>query len=139
MTRRRFVSSSAPRGGGADPHQDFMNGLIPVLLYNSVGDDPPPGQRRHTVSRARFRAHLDAISAAGRAGICITELAAEVGDSRAAFEALTEWPVLSFAYPHGAYDWRARDAVIAAGYRSAVAVKNAASHLGDDPFAIARW
>ena len=205
-----------------------MNGLIPVLLYNSVGDDPPPGQRRHTVSRARFRAHLDAISAAGRAGICITELAealrgrcelphrpvvitfgdgyagtyravetllyrglrssvyvttgtvgsagritasevvalsrlpgvelgahavshrrldeldnhelaAEVGDSRAALEALTEWPVLSFAYPHGAYDWRARDAVIAAGYRSAVAVKNAASHLGDDPFAIARW
>jgi hypothetical protein len=45
----------------------------------------------------------------------------------------------SFAYPHGAYDRRARQAVIQAGYRSAAAVKNAVSHASDDPFAIARW
>jgi peptidoglycan/xylan/chitin deacetylase (PgdA/CDA1 family) len=204
-----------------------MTGLIPVLLYHSVADDPSPGDR-HTVSRACFEAHLAAISAAGRAGICITELAeamkgrrplpdrpvavtfddgfadtydavealldrglsssvyvttgavghagrltaaevaalswlpgvevgahavrhrrldelddpevaAEVRDSRAALEELTQRPVLSFAYPHGAYDRRTRDAVVAAGYRSAAAVKNASSHLADDPFAIARW
>jgi peptidoglycan/xylan/chitin deacetylase (PgdA/CDA1 family) len=67
------------------------------------------------------------------------ELADEVRASKARLEQLTRRPVLSFAYPHGAYDGRARDAVIAAGYRSAAAVKNAGSHLADDPFAIARW
>jgi len=67
------------------------------------------------------------------------ELAEEVRGSRAALEEITESPVLSFAYPHGAYDGRARHAVMAAGYRSAAAVKNAVSHLADDPFAIARW
>jgi peptidoglycan/xylan/chitin deacetylase (PgdA/CDA1 family) len=205
-----------------------MSSAIPVLLYHSVGDHPGPGSRRHTVSRARFAAHVDAIAGAGRVGIGITELAEalrgrrslpecpvaitfddgfadtydaveallrrglpssvyvttgavgragrlsasdvatlsrlpgvevgahavrhrrldelddrelaeEVGVSKAVLEELTQLPVLSFAYPHGAYDRRARDAVIAAGYRSAAAVKNAASHLGDDPFAIARW
>ena len=67
------------------------------------------------------------------------ELADELGRSKARLEELTQRPVLSFAYPHGAYDRRSRDAVIAAGYRSAAAVKNAASHLRDDPFAIARY
>jgi peptidoglycan/xylan/chitin deacetylase (PgdA/CDA1 family) len=67
------------------------------------------------------------------------ELADEVGTSKAELEDLTQGPVGSFSYPHGAYDRRARDAVIAAGYGSAVAVKNAVSHPGDDPFAIARW
>jgi hypothetical protein len=47
--------------------------------------------------------------------------------------------VHSFAYPHGVYDRRVRQAVITGGYRSAVAVKNAVSHPADDPFAIARW
>jgi hypothetical protein len=59
--------------------------------------------------------------------------------SRTELEEITGSPVLSFSYPHGAYDRRARVAVVAAGYRSAAAVKNAVSHLGDDPFAIARW
>jgi peptidoglycan/xylan/chitin deacetylase (PgdA/CDA1 family) len=67
------------------------------------------------------------------------ELAEEVGTSKAELEALTQQAVASFAYPHGAYDRRVRQAVIAAGYRSAAAVKNAASHRGDDLFAIARW
>jgi peptidoglycan/xylan/chitin deacetylase (PgdA/CDA1 family) len=67
------------------------------------------------------------------------ELADEVGMSRAELEDFTQAAVGSFSYPHGAYDLQARDAVIAAGYGSAVAVKNAVSHPGDDPFAIARW
>lgn len=67
------------------------------------------------------------------------DLSAEVRDSRSALEELTQVPVASFAYPHGAYDRRVRAAVIDCGYRSAAAVKNAASHLADDPFAIARW
>jgi peptidoglycan/xylan/chitin deacetylase (PgdA/CDA1 family) len=67
------------------------------------------------------------------------EVADEVGLSKAQLEDLIQASVHSFAYPHGAYDRRSREAVIAAGYRSAAAVKNAVSHPGDDPFAIARW
>jgi peptidoglycan/xylan/chitin deacetylase (PgdA/CDA1 family) len=67
------------------------------------------------------------------------ELKYEVAVSKAQLEDVTRAPVRSFAYPHGAYDQRVRDAVIAAGYRSAVAVKNAVAHVADDPFAIARW
>ena len=47
--------------------------------------------------------------------------------------------VATFAYPHGDHGRRVRAAVIAAGFSSAAAVKNALSHRGDDPFAIARW
>jgi peptidoglycan/xylan/chitin deacetylase (PgdA/CDA1 family) len=67
------------------------------------------------------------------------ELADEVERSKAQLEDLTGIDVRSFSYPHGAYDSRARAAVIAGGYDSAVAVKNAVSHRGDDPYAIARW
>jgi peptidoglycan/xylan/chitin deacetylase (PgdA/CDA1 family) len=66
-------------------------------------------------------------------------LADEVQVSKAQLEDLTQVSVHSFAYPHGAHGRRAREAVISAGYRSAAAVKNAVSHVGDDPFAIARW
>jgi len=81
----------------------------------------------HSVSHRR----LDELSA--------RELADEVRFSKTQLEELTGASVSSFSYPHGAYDLRAREAVMAAGYRSAVAVKNAVSHPGDDPFAIARW
>ena len=63
----------------------------------------------------------------------------EVSGSRRALETLLGVEVASFAYPHGAYDPRSRAAVVRAGFSSGVAVKNAISHPGDDPFAIARW
>jgi peptidoglycan/xylan/chitin deacetylase (PgdA/CDA1 family) len=66
-------------------------------------------------------------------------LAYEIEVSKSQLEDLIQVSVHSFAYPHGAYDLRARQAVVSAGYRSAAAVKNAVSHVGDDPFAIARW
>jgi len=68
-----------------------------------------------------------------------TPLHRELRASRAQLEALTGCPVESFAYPHGAYDRTVRAGVLAAGYRSAAAVKNALSHPADDPFAVARW
>ena len=67
------------------------------------------------------------------------ELTAEVGLSKAQVEEMTQVAVRSFAYPHGSYDRRTREAVSRMGYRSAAAVKNALSHSRDDPFAIARW
>ncbi len=65
-------------------------------------------------------------------------LAVEVSDSKDALEDVLQLPVGSFAYPHGAYDRRVRAAVIDAGFSSAAAVKNAISHDGDDPYALAR-
>jgi peptidoglycan/xylan/chitin deacetylase (PgdA/CDA1 family) len=67
------------------------------------------------------------------------ELEDEIVGSKRELEAVVGNPVASFSYPHGMYDRRARGAVMRAGYRSAVAVKNAISHLEDDPFALARW
>jgi peptidoglycan/xylan/chitin deacetylase (PgdA/CDA1 family) len=67
------------------------------------------------------------------------QLGHEVRASREDVEQLTGLTARSFAYPHGAYDSRVRRAVIAAGYGSAAAVKNALSHPADDAFAIARW
>ena len=67
------------------------------------------------------------------------ELVEEVTASKALLEEVTGKAIRSFSYPHGAYDWRVRRAVVAAGYHSAAAVKNALSHDRDDPFAIARW
>lgn len=202
--------------------------VIPVLLYHSVSDRPARRDRRWTVSRADFAAHVKAIEASGRQALCVSELAGglraeralperpvaitfddgyadtydaverllasglsstvyittgevgaanrlspkqladlaqspyvelgahavqhrrldelreqelayEVRASKVELEELTRSRVSSFAYPHGAYDRRAREAVIVAGYRSAAAVKNAVSHPRDDPFAIARW
>jgi peptidoglycan/xylan/chitin deacetylase (PgdA/CDA1 family) len=63
----------------------------------------------------------------------------EVAGSKAHLEDILGHAVDGFAYPHGAHDERSRAAVIAAGFTHAAAVKNALSHLGDDPFAIARW
>jgi len=63
----------------------------------------------------------------------------ELTASRACLEDLVQAPVRSFAYPHGAYDRRVRSRVAAARYASAAAVKNALSHAGDDPLAVARW
>lgn len=46
--------------------------------------------------------------------------------------------VATFAYPHGYSSPSVRRAVRETGYTSACAVRNALSHPGDDPFAIAR-
>jgi peptidoglycan/xylan/chitin deacetylase (PgdA/CDA1 family) len=202
--------------------------FIPVLLYHSVNDRAPAGERRWTVSPRDFASQLDAVAASGRTSMTVTaiaeglrgerslpprpvgitfddgfsdtydalavllgrdlastlyittgeigaakrltaqevaeiaqmprvevgahavrhrrldeldarEVAAEVGESRLQLEDIVQATVHSFAYPHGAYDRTVRGAVVAAGYRSAAAVKNALSHDHDDPFAIARW
>jgi len=116
---------------------------IPSTIYvqsSRVGQPDGPSERAlrdldaaggeigaHTVSHP----YLDSIPLA---------LAAhEITESRRRVEDLLAHSIDSFAYPHGAYDRKVRAAVIEAGFTSAVAVKNALSHSGDDPFAIARW
>ncbi len=67
------------------------------------------------------------------------EITQEVFESKRRMEELVGRTIDAFAYPYGNYDQRVRSAAIAAGYSSAAAVKNALSHPGDDPWAIARW
>jgi peptidoglycan/xylan/chitin deacetylase (PgdA/CDA1 family) len=81
----------------------------------------------HTVTHP----HLDELGSA--------EIEREVLLSKLQLEELIGRRVESFAYPYGSYDRRVRAVVAAAGFRSAVAVKNALSHPADDPFALARW
>lgn len=205
-----------------------MTVTVPVLLYHSINERPPPGGTWGAVAPREFRRHLERICALGCQALTVSELAdslrghrrlpqqpvlitfddgyadslvaagvlrdlglratvyvttgdldrpgwlsrqqlsdlaacrelelgahgvnhchmdelpaenlaRELIDSRSELERLTGRRVTSFAYPHGAYDRAVRRAVIAAGYTSAVAVKNAVSHLDDDPFAIARF
>jgi peptidoglycan/xylan/chitin deacetylase (PgdA/CDA1 family) len=71
--------------------------------------------------------------------LAVPEIEEEVRGSKYQLEELIGRPARAFAYPHGAYDRRVRGSVIAAGYHSAAAVKNALSHLNDDPWALARW
>lgn len=70
--------------------------------------------------------------------LSVAQAAAEISESKAALEDVIQAPLESFAYPHGAYDRRARAAVINAGFFTAAAVKNALSHREDDPYALAR-
>jgi peptidoglycan/xylan/chitin deacetylase (PgdA/CDA1 family) len=117
---------------------------IPASVYVTIGEIGRPGMlpRAGIVEMSglpgiEVGAHafnhrrLDELAAA--------ELLREVADSKAALEDLIQRPVTSFAYPHGSYNRRARDAVVAADYACAAAVKNALSHPADDPFALARW
>lgn len=63
----------------------------------------------------------------------------EIERSLEALARLTGVAPRSFAYPHGAYNMSVRQLVVDAGFESAVAVKNALSHVNDDPWAIARF
>jgi peptidoglycan/xylan/chitin deacetylase (PgdA/CDA1 family) len=75
--------------------------------------------------------HLDELN--------MNEIEREVSGSKRQLEQVLGRPVTTFAYPYGSYDRRVRQAVVAAGFQSAAAVKNALSHREDDPWAIARW
>lgn len=81
----------------------------------------------HTVTHP----HLDELP--------LREAQTEVTDGKDELEQLIGRAVKTFAYPYGSFDRRVRAAVIDAGYDSAAAVKNAVSHVGDDPWTLARW
>ncbi|HZN19520.1 MAG TPA: polysaccharide deacetylase family protein [Micromonosporaceae bacterium] len=66
------------------------------------------------------------------------ELHEEVTISKRVLEDGLRQRVHTFAYPYGYHSPAVRHTVRAAGYTSACAVKNALSHPGDDPFAVAR-
>jgi len=66
------------------------------------------------------------------------DLPAEVDEPKRRLEDQLGHQLASFAYPHGYSSRRVREAVAAAGYTSACAVKHALSGPGDDRYALAR-
>jgi peptidoglycan/xylan/chitin deacetylase (PgdA/CDA1 family) len=62
----------------------------------------------------------------------------EIRNSKDVLEQVLGQTVDTFAYPHGYHSRATKELVIAAGYRSATAVRNALSHADDDRYAIAR-
>ncbi|HEU5483846.1 MAG TPA: polysaccharide deacetylase family protein, partial [Microlunatus sp.] len=70
---------------------------------------------------------------------CLTDVSAyqEIRDSKDVLEQVLGREVDTFAYPHGYHSRTTKDLVLAAGYRSAAAVRNALSHPDDDRYALA--
>ena len=101
-------------------------GMLSVAQLEQLAQTDAVELGAHSVTHP----HLDELPAA--------DIEREIAGSRHELEAHIGTPVTSFAYPHGSYDRGVRAAVIEAGYGSAVAVRNALSHLQDDPYAIAR-
>ena len=66
------------------------------------------------------------------------ELDDEVRGSKAALEAVTGTPVVSFCYPYGAFDDRVVEAVRAAGYRVATVIRGGISPDLADPLRLKR-
>ncbi len=67
-----------------------------------------------------------------------SQLKAEVSDSKHLLEDLIGARVRGFSYPHGAWDARVRDAVVAAGYEYATAVSLGSVRPDTDVFTIPR-
>ncbi len=71
-------------------------------------------------------------------GLSDADLAAEVEGSKAALEAVTGAPVVSFCYPYGACDDRCVAAVREAGYRAATVIRGGIVENLSDPFRLKR-
>ncbi|HEY4451297.1 MAG TPA: polysaccharide deacetylase family protein [Solirubrobacteraceae bacterium] len=103
------------------------HGMLTAAQLAELAERPHVELGAHSVSHPR----LDELRE--------TELEYEIRASKEALEQILRAAVTSFAYPYGAHSRSVKTAVAAAGFRSAVAVKNAISHDADDPMAIARW
>jgi peptidoglycan/xylan/chitin deacetylase (PgdA/CDA1 family) len=125
---------------------------FPATLYVTAGtigrscDWLGDSGKRSMVSWSQLRGLVDARWEVGSHSVSHPELDViplrdarrEIEQSRAVLEDGLGRTVDSFAYPHGYYRRAVRDAVIAAGYGSACAVRNTWSTATDDSFARAR-
>ena len=70
--------------------------------------------------------------------LSIAEVTRDIALCKTLLEERLGHGVATFAYPHGYYTPRVREAVRAAGFDSACGVKNAFSHPFDDRLSLAR-
>ena len=118
---------------------------IPATVYAQAPD--PGAPERMTADQLRVLAEMgEMVELGALAGsgphldsIPVPQARSEIETSRRSIERASGRPVSTFAYPHGAYDADLRETVRRAGFRSAVAVKDAMSHPDDDPWAVARY
>lgn len=115
---------------------------LPVTLYVTTGQLDTPGMlsaaavcdlagpRIEIGAHSVHHPHLDLVSDA--------EARTEIRGSRDRVGELLGAAPPGFAYPHGSYHRRVRDAVRDCGFTNAYAVKNALTLPDDDPFARAR-
>jgi peptidoglycan/xylan/chitin deacetylase (PgdA/CDA1 family) len=113
---------------GGTPGWMPADGRAPMLSREQLAALPPS----HVEIGAHGHSHaqLDVVSR--------RDARDEIRRSKDVLEHILGRSVHSFAYPFGYHSRRVRDDVIAAGYTSACAVKQALSGPGDDVFAIAR-
>lgn len=139
-----------------DGFADLADTALPVLrqyrlvatayvITSRVGTAPSPGSDPllDWDTLRDLRAHgmeIGSHSQTHQALDCLrrNDLSREVAFSKRDLEDRLQSPVRSFAYPYGYHSAQVRQAVCAAGYSAACAVKNALSHEEDDVFAIAR-
>ena len=143
-----------------DGFRDFLTTAVPIMQRHGIvatlyattgfmGDDGAPGANRSGDEMLSWRELAEVAGQGVEVGghthshpmlDTLPHAAArdEITRCKALIEERTGAPVASFAYPHGYSSAWVRRVVAEAGYTSACAVKNAMSHTGDDPFAIAR-
>lgn len=120
----------------------LMRAGLPVTLYVTTAELGRPGMLSwedvaavaatgvEVGAHSRTHPHLDVVPR--------QRAEREIARSRSDVEQHLTRPCRSFAYPHGSYDGTVRRLVAAAGFTSAVAVRNAFSHDHDDVLALAR-
>jgi peptidoglycan/xylan/chitin deacetylase (PgdA/CDA1 family) len=125
--------------------EDLAEHAIPATVYATAPG--PPSPERMTAGQLRAVAGMGEMVELGALpasephldSIPVAQAREEIAESKRTVELAAGRPVRTFAYPNGAYDDRIQQAVRAAGFQSAAAVKDAMSHPGDDPWAIARY
>ncbi len=146
-----------------DGFRDFLTTAMPIMARHGIASTVyattgfmgagGPGTNASGDEMLSWRELVEVSSASGEARVEIGghthshamldtlphgDAREEVTRCKALIEQHVAAPVTSFAYPHGYSSAWVRRVVREAGYSSACAVKNAMSHAGDDPFAIAR-
>lgn len=121
-----YVTTGALQG--RPRHAGCVLPEAPMLEWSQLGELEDQGIEIGAHSQTHRR--LDELSAA--------DAAEEARWSKAALEDALGHGVASFAYPHGSHSRETTDAVRAAGFRSAAAVRNALSSSDDERFALAR-
>ncbi|WP_037579218.1 polysaccharide deacetylase family protein [Phaeacidiphilus oryzae] len=130
MAERGLTGTAYLTTGALDGSRDRAQLLppAPMMTLGQVGDLTDCGLEvgAHTITHPQ----LDTLGSGA--------VARELAEPKKVLEDVLGEEVPAFAYPHGYSSRRVRRQVAAAGYTSAVAVRNALSSAEDEPYRISR-
>lgn len=134
-----------------DGYRDFYTDAYPILLKHQVkatayiisgvlgkNNYMTAQQVKEIASSGVVEVAAHTVHHVNLKGAPQQELAREIDQSKISLEQLTGRAVIDFAYPYGAFDDRAIDAVISAGFHTAVTTRAGVSHGPGDRFVLAR-